>query len=226
MIAQRFFSRPTSVWLTLAALAIGSASANAQATKTAPTTKLQEKAKAKKAEEKAAALVDVNSASAAEMEEKLPGVGPAVAKAIVDGRPYKNLAALGKVKGIGEAKLANLKGLVSFEKPAAATPKATAAKADTPKEKMEKAEAKTKVAAKEKEEEPPTTKPKVVLADGKKVNINKATAEDLDSLFGIGEVRAKAIIAGRPYEKIEDIMKVKGIKEGTFEKIKDAITVK
>jgi competence protein ComEA len=39
-------------------------------------------------------------------------------------------------------------------------------------------------------------------------------------------VKAQAIIDGRPYEKIEDIMKVKGIKQGEFSKIKDLITVK
>jgi len=36
----------------------------------------------------------------------------------------------------------------------------------------------------------------------------------------------KAIIDGRPYQKTEDIMKVKGIKQGEFNKIKDLITVK
>jgi DNA uptake protein ComE-like DNA-binding protein len=36
----------------------------------------------------------------------------------------------------------------------------------------------------------------------------------------------QGIIDGRPYEKIEDIMKVKGIKQGVFNKIKDLITVK
>ena len=50
--------------------------------------------------------------------------------------------------------------------------------------------------------------------------------EDLDKLWGIGEVKSQAIIQGRPYEKIEDIMKVKGIKQGEFGRIKDLITVK
>ena len=57
------------------------------------------------------------------------------------------------------------------------------------------------------------------------MNINTASKEDLDKLFDIGEVRAQAIIDGRPYQKIEDVMKVKGIKEGIFEEIKDHITV-
>ena len=48
----------------------------------------------------------------------------------------------------------------------------------------------------------------------------------LDKLPGIGPVKAQAIIDGRPYEKPEDVMKVKGIKQGEFNKIKDLITVK
>jgi len=39
-------------------------------------------------------------------------------------------------------------------------------------------------------------------------------------------VKAQAIIDGRPYKTIEDVMKVSGIKEKTFEKIKDLITVR
>jgi DNA uptake protein ComE-like DNA-binding protein len=38
-------------------------------------------------------------------------------------------------------------------------------------------------------------------------------------------VKAQEIIDGRPYQKIEDIMKVKGIKAGIFAKVKDNITV-
>ncbi len=41
----------------------------------------------------------------------------------------------------------------------------------------------------------------------------------------MGPVKAQAIIDGRPYKKTEDIMKVKGIKQGEFGKIKDLITV-
>jgi len=39
-------------------------------------------------------------------------------------------------------------------------------------------------------------------------------------------VKAKAIIDGRPYKAIEDVMKVKGIKGKTFDAIKDFIVVK
>ena len=64
------------------------------------------------------------------------------------------------------------------------------------------------------------------LAPGQKVNINAATKEQLEALPEIGPVKAQAIIDGRPYQKTEDIMKVKGIKEGTYNKIKDYITLR
>lgn len=61
------------------------------------------------------------------------------------------------------------------------------------------------------------------------VNINTATIDKLMTLSGIGESRAKLIIKYRQqhggFDKIEDIMKVNGIKEGSFNKIKDSITV-
>ena len=63
------------------------------------------------------------------------------------------------------------------------------------------------------------------LEPGKKVNINKATKDELDVLPGIGPVKAQAIIEGRPFKTIDDIKKVKGIKDGEFAKIKDVITV-
>lgn len=64
---------------------------------------------------------------------------------------------------------------------------------------------------------------------GGKVNINTADLEELTSLNGIGEAKAKAILACREerggFEKIEDICEADGIGEKTFEKIKDSITV-
>ena len=51
------------------------------------------------------------------------------------------------------------------------------------------------------------------------------TAAELDMLPYIGEVKAQHIIDHRPYAKPEDLMKVPGIKEGTFARLKDYITV-
>ena len=59
------------------------------------------------------------------------------------------------------------------------------------------------------------------------VNINTATLSELMTLQGIGESRAESIIAYREahgaFSKIEDIMKISGIKGAAYEKIKDRI---
>lgn len=65
-------------------------------------------------------------------------------------------------------------------------------------------------------------------SDGK-ININTASEAQLCEIPGIGATRAAAIAAYREsqgaFQKPEDIMKVNGIKEGMYEKIKDSISV-
>lgn len=58
-----------------------------------------------------------------------------------------------------------------------------------------------------------------------KININTTSASELDSLWGIGEVRAKAIIDNRPYQSIEELLTKKIIPSNVYERIKDEITV-
>ena len=61
-----------------------------------------------------------------------------------------------------------------------------------------------------------------------KVNLNTATKEELLTIPNIGESKAKLIIEYRnktPFRQIEDIMNIKGIGSGIFEKIKAYITI-
>lgn len=61
-----------------------------------------------------------------------------------------------------------------------------------------------------------------------KININTADEQALISIPGIGEVKAKEIIAYRQqqkFESLEDIMNISGIGEKTFEKLKNYITI-
>lgn len=61
------------------------------------------------------------------------------------------------------------------------------------------------------------------------ININTATKSELTKLTGIGDAKAEAIIEYRNtngyFKSIEDLLKVKGIGDAIFAKIKDNITV-
>ena len=61
------------------------------------------------------------------------------------------------------------------------------------------------------------------------IDINTATAEELQTLPGIGEKRAADIIADReangPFRIVEELTRVSGIGEGTLEGLIDYITV-
>jgi len=156
-------------------------------------------------------LVDLNKASEKELEA-LKGVGPATAKKIIENRPYKSADELSKA-GVPAKTIQDLKPFVTVGPVAPKPAKEKAASAE-----------KAKAPAAEKAKAAEKAAPK--LAPGQKVNINTATKEQLEALPEIGPAKAQAIIEGRPFQKPEDIMKVKGIKEGTFGKIKDYITVK
>jgi competence protein ComEA len=58
-----------------------------------------------------------------------------------------------------------------------------------------------------------------------KININTASADQLDSLWGIGEARAAAIIEGRPYQSVEELKTKKIIPGNVYERIKDEVSV-
>jgi hypothetical protein len=51
-----------------------------------------------------------------------------------------------------------------------------------------------------------------------KININTATREQLLSLNGIGEKTVDRIIQGRPYQSVEDLLKIKGVRRSNFDK--------
>ena len=70
---------------------------------------------------------------------------------------------------------------------------------------------------------------KLKKTEEKKISLNSANREELISLPGIGPSTADKIIAYREscgsFLKIEDIMKVNGIGQAKYEKIKDLITL-
>ena len=74
----------------------------------------------------------------------------------------------------------------------------------------------------------PAAKPAVAapVAAPKLVNLNAATAEQLDTIPNIGEKRSEAIIKGRPYKTTQELVTKKVLTQGIYDKIKDKITVK
>jgi competence ComEA-like helix-hairpin-helix protein len=60
-------------------------------------------------------------------------------------------------------------------------------------------------------------------AKGELVDINSASAEELDKLPGVGPARVKAIIAKRPYNGKDDLLQRKIIPASVYNQIKDKI---
>jgi competence protein ComEA len=162
--------------------------------------------------------VNLNQATVQELET-LPGVGAATAQAIVKARPFKSINDLTNVTGIGESKLATLRPHVTLQ---SAPPARTVGRPSN----GERATGQSSSTAPARSRSTGPNAASKELASGERIDLNTATKEELESLPDIGPTRAQAIIDARPFATVEDVMKVKGIKEGVFGQIKDKITVK
>lgn len=62
-------------------------------------------------------------------------------------------------------------------------------------------------------------------SSGQRINVNTASAHELESLPGVGPSRAQAIIDNRPYTSLDDLTRVPGIGAKTLESLADLIRV-
>jgi competence protein ComEA len=161
-------------------------------------------------------LVDLNSADASELAQ-VPGVGPKMAEAIADHRrlngPFKSVDELRDVRGVGP---------ITFEKvrnhlragPVARQPALEVPPSPSP----VPAPAPTRA-----------TGSKKVQPGEPALNVNTASADELQRLPGVGPVMARNVIAARsakPFESVNDLDRVKGIGPKMLDRLRPFVVVK
>ena len=157
--------------------------------------------------------LDPNTASEEELD-RLPGIGPAAARAIIASRsaegPFADVGTLTRVRGIGPATVEKLAPHLTLERggggrsargSAAATP-LTGRRAASP----------------------------ANLQSARPIDLNRATAEELEQVRGIGPALAGRIIARRDevggFGRVEDLIEVRGIGPATLESVRGRFVVR
>jgi competence protein ComEA len=162
--------------------------------------------------------IDLNKADRAQLMQ-LPNVGEALARRIEEYRTthygFRSVEELAQVPGVGPMTVERLRHLVYVEPPeddegldAAPPSRAKPARA-----------ARGDMAAK------PTGMKKEVAGP---VDVNKADAEELQHLPGVGPVTAGRIIEARktnPFKSVDDLRRVPGIGPKTLDKLRPHVTV-
>jgi len=147
--------------------------------------------------------IDPNRADEAELD-RLPGVGPALARAIVDSRreegPFRSLRDLERVPGLGSIRVRRLASHLALPGSAAeGVPGLEAGGSGRP-------------------------------GPGPgRLDLNRASLEELEALPGIGPARARAIARWRAehgsFGTLEDLLEVPGIGPATLERLKPLVGV-
>jgi len=158
--------------------------------------------------------IDPNRASAADLD-RLPGVGPSLAAAIVEDRksagPFERAEALERVRGLGEGTLARIRPHLDLSHPPPvrrSRPAPSASRA------------------------PPAgggTMHRVAPArPPSRVDPNRADEATLQTLPGVGPVLARRIVESRrrrPFRTVEDLTRVKGIGPASLARLRDRVTL-
>ena len=151
--------------------------------------------------------IDPNIADEVELD-RLPGVGPALARAIAASRqnegPFRSLQDLERVTGLGSSSVRRLAPHVALPESAGKSqpPGGEVGRSHEPESRGKWAE---------------------------RLNLNRASVEELVTLPGIGLARAQAIVRWReeqgPFRNIEALLEVPGIGQVTLERLRPHLDV-
>jgi len=151
--------------------------------------------------------IDPNMASEVELD-RLPGVGSALAQAIVRSRdsegPFRSLQELERVPGLGSSSVRRMAPYVSLPEAAGRrhSPGGEVGRSGQPEPRRKSQE---------------------------KLDLNRATVEQLEALPGIGPARAKAIVSWRAehgrFPNLDALLEVPGIGRATLERLRPLLAV-
>ncbi len=152
--------------------------------------------------------IDPNVAGEVELD-RLPGVGPALARAIVRSRqiegPFRSLEEMERVPGLGSRSVRRLALYVDLPETAGASgsPGGEVGKSGQPESRDKWKEG---------------------------LDLNRASAEELEALPGIGPSRAEAVVRWRAehgsFRNLEDLLEVPGIGPATLERLRSLVVVR
>ena len=156
--------------------------------------------------------LDPNTAGEEELD-RLPGIGPAAARAIVESRiadgRFGDVEALMRVRGIGPATIERLAPHLTLEAGGGGR-RARGAVTATPRSARS-----------------PATSPN---QQAPAIDLNRATSEELEQVRGIGPALAARIIARRDevggFGRVEDLIEVRGIGPATLESMRGRFFVR
>jgi competence protein ComEA len=158
--------------------------------------------------------IDLNQASKTDLLQ-LPGVGESLADAILATRDrlggFNSLDDLRQVKGIGPARFETLRPYLRVDSQTVPVSVATQTSTKPPPGNLIKPSSVGK-------KSPPAAP----------IDLNRATAEELQQLPGVGPVTSQRIVAARaagPFKTVDELRRVSGIGAKTLEKLRPFITV-